>query len=185
MKSIKIFTRMTVRWCSVVMVTAAAAGCATAPGAAIENHDPFERYNRSMYSFNKGVDNAILKPVATAYSDILPPFFQTMVGNFFGNIGDVWTAVNNALQGKPREATTTQSCRCVSSGLILRARSIFITLCSSKMLPVRAWLCAPGAQRQRSAPGRLVRDAGRALCGRVLTRPRSIAQWYARRFSAR
>ena len=106
MKSTKLFTKMTVRWCCVVMVTAATAGCATAPGAATDNPDPFERYNRSMYNFNQNVDKAILKPAATAYADILPPFFQTMVGNFFGNIGDVWTAANNFLQGKPREATS-------------------------------------------------------------------------------
>lgn len=100
------FARLTARWCCVVMLTAAAAGCATVPGAAMNERDPFERYNRSMYSFNQGVDEVILKPAATVYAEVLPVFFQTMVGNFFGNIGDVWTAVNNLLQGKPREATT-------------------------------------------------------------------------------
>ena len=106
MKMAKIFTRMTVRWCCVVTMSAMAAGCATTPGVATDSRDPFERYNRTMYSFNKGVDNLILKPTATVYADILPIFIQNMVGNFFGNIGDVWTAVNNVLQGKPREATT-------------------------------------------------------------------------------
>ena len=40
------------------------AGCASAPGA--DPRDPWERYNRSMYSFNEAVDTAVLKPVATA-----------------------------------------------------------------------------------------------------------------------
>jgi phospholipid-binding lipoprotein MlaA len=31
---------------------------------------------------------------------------RSAIGNFFGNIGDVWTAVNNYLQGKPREGTS-------------------------------------------------------------------------------
>jgi phospholipid-binding lipoprotein MlaA len=40
-----------------------------------------------------------LKPAAEAYSH-LPTFVQTGVGNFFGNLADPWTAVNNLLQGK-------------------------------------------------------------------------------------
>lgn len=103
MKITKIFTRMTVRWCCVVTMSAVATGCATTPGAATDIRDPFEGYNRTMYSFNKGVDNLILRPTATVYAEVLPLFFQTMVGNFFGNVGDVWTAANNFLQGKPRE----------------------------------------------------------------------------------
>jgi phospholipid-binding lipoprotein MlaA len=56
-----------------------------------------------MYTFNEGVDRAVLKPVATAYADYLPQFLRDAIGNVFGNIGDVWTSVNNFLQGKPRE----------------------------------------------------------------------------------
>ena len=102
----KISVKIPLRWCFVVMVSAVVAGCASVPGGAQNDRDPFERYNRSMYRFNKSVDNIVLKPVATVYADVLPDFFQTMVGNFFGNIGDVWTAVNNFLQGKPRDGAT-------------------------------------------------------------------------------
>ena len=101
-----ISVKIPVRWCCVVLLSAVTAGCATVPGGAQNERDPFERYNRSMYSFNKSVDNVVLKPAATVYAEVLPDFFQTMVGNFFGNIGDVWTAVNNFLQGKPRDGTT-------------------------------------------------------------------------------
>lgn len=76
-------------------------GCATTSGGGSdEANDPFESYNRSMFKFNDAVDNAVLKPVATAYKDTLPSFVQTAISNFFGNIGDVWTMVNNLLQGK-------------------------------------------------------------------------------------
>lgn len=102
----KLSLRNPVRWCSVVMALAMATGCATVPGGAQNEQDPFERYNRSMYSFNQGLDNNVLKPAASVYANVLPVFFQNMVGNFFGNIGDVWTAVNNFLQGKPRDGTT-------------------------------------------------------------------------------
>lgn len=72
------------------------AGCASAPGA--DPRDPWERYNRSMYSFNEAVDTAVLKPVATAYRDVLPQPVRTGVSNFFGNLGDAWSFVNNTLQ---------------------------------------------------------------------------------------
>lgn len=77
-------------------VAAALSGCATTGNP----DDPLEGYNRAMFKFNDTVDRAALKPVATAYKNIFPSFVQTGVYNFFGNMGDVWTAVNNLLQGK-------------------------------------------------------------------------------------
>jgi phospholipid-binding lipoprotein MlaA len=62
--------------------------------------DPLEGFNRAMFSFNEGLDEAVLKPVAQAYQSVLPSFVQTAIGNFFGNAGDIWTAVNNLLQGR-------------------------------------------------------------------------------------
>ncbi len=61
--------------------------------------DPLEGFNRSMFSFNESLDASVLKPTAQAYQTVTPDFVQTGVGNFFSNIGDVWTAVNNVLQG--------------------------------------------------------------------------------------
>jgi len=61
--------------------------------------DPLEGFNRSMFNFNESVDAAVLKPTAQAYQTMTPDFVQTGIGNFFSNIGDVWTAVNNVLQG--------------------------------------------------------------------------------------
>jgi phospholipid-binding lipoprotein MlaA len=79
---------------SVLAVTLALAGCATA-----NQKDPLEKFNRAMFSFNDKVDQAALKPAAEAYRT-LPSFVQTGVSNFFGNLGDVWTAANNLMQGK-------------------------------------------------------------------------------------
>jgi phospholipid-binding lipoprotein MlaA len=62
--------------------------------------DPYESYNRAMFNFNDTVDTYALKPVATAYKNVTPSFVQTGVSNFFGNLGDAWSAVNNLLQGK-------------------------------------------------------------------------------------
>jgi phospholipid-binding lipoprotein MlaA len=80
-----------------------AAGCAT---TASDSRDPFEGFNRAMYSFNDGFDQAIGKPVATAYHDALPSFVRTGVRNFFANIADLLIGANNLLQGKPADAVT-------------------------------------------------------------------------------
>ncbi|MCK9516863.1 MAG: VacJ family lipoprotein [Ottowia sp.] len=78
------------------------AGCATV--AYPDPADPLESYNRSMTSFNETVDGALFRPVATLYSDAVPRPVQTGVGNFFDNLGDAWSLVNNVLQGKPEGA---------------------------------------------------------------------------------
>ncbi len=93
------------RAAAAALVLMAVQGCATGPNA--NPADPFEPFNRSVFGFNDGVDRAILKPVATAYRDITPSPIRTGVTNFFGNIGDVWSLVNNILQGKPKESVET------------------------------------------------------------------------------
>lgn len=76
-------------------------GCATTGGS---GKDPIEGYNRAMYAFNEGLDTVLIKPVAKGYETVVPDLVRTGVNNFFGNIGDVFVAVNNLLQGKPAEA---------------------------------------------------------------------------------
>jgi phospholipid-binding lipoprotein MlaA len=81
-------------------------GCATtsappaAPMSRAEKIDPWERWNRRVYRFNDKVDEAVLKPVATTYTKVVPGPVRRGVNNFFGNVSDVWSAVNNMLQGK-------------------------------------------------------------------------------------
>ncbi len=95
------------KWCCVVFFMVFASGCATVmPDAASDPRDPFEGYNRTMYSFNQVLDKGLIRPVATVYSDYMPNFIQKAIGNFFSNIGDIWTAANNLLQGKPRESAS-------------------------------------------------------------------------------
>jgi len=60
--------------------------------------DPLESVNRSIFSFNDVVDRAVLKPVATVYRVAFPSWARTGVSNFFGNLQDVWSVVNNAVQ---------------------------------------------------------------------------------------
>jgi phospholipid-binding lipoprotein MlaA len=53
-----------------------------------------------MFSFNEGLDRAVIKPVAKGYDAIVPTPINNIVTNFFGNIDDLMIAVNNLLQGK-------------------------------------------------------------------------------------
>jgi phospholipid-binding lipoprotein MlaA len=62
--------------------------------------DPFEGFNRGIFSFNEGLDKAILKPVAETYRKVVPQPVRTGVSNVFGNVNDAWSAVNQMLQGK-------------------------------------------------------------------------------------
>jgi phospholipid-binding lipoprotein MlaA len=73
-------------------------GCATGPNA--NPRDPLEPFNRGVYKFNDAVDTAVLKPVATAYQDVVPKLVRRGVSNFFANLQDAWSVVNNALQLK-------------------------------------------------------------------------------------
>ena len=75
------------------------AGCAT--GGDSDPRDPLEPLNRAVYRFNDRVDEAIARPVATVYRDVVPEPLRNYVRNFFGNISDLFIGFNNILQGKP------------------------------------------------------------------------------------
>jgi len=64
-------------------------------------NDPLQAWNRLVFGFNEGLDNALLKPVATGYKAAVPEPVRNGVSNFFGNFGDGWSAINQLLQGKP------------------------------------------------------------------------------------
>ena len=81
------------------------AGCATVANP--DPRDPLESYNRGMTQFNEQVDALVLKPVAIAYRDIAPAPVRTGVSNFFANIGDIWSFVNNVLQLRAEAAAST------------------------------------------------------------------------------
>src|SRR4051812_31376649 len=56
--------------------------------------------NRAVYKFNDTFDEAIAKPVAGAYRDVLHVEIRNRVSNFFSNFQDIFIGVNNLLQGK-------------------------------------------------------------------------------------
>ena len=65
--------------------------------------DPFEDFNRKTFNFNERIDEKVLKPIAKTYSK-LPPNVKNGVSNFFNNLEDVETSINQFLQGKPKKS---------------------------------------------------------------------------------
>ena len=82
------------------MLLLLASGCATPNGDERDPRDPFEGFNRGVYSFNETVDVYVAQPVARAYVKVLHQEIRGRVGNFFSNVQDIFIGVNNFLQGK-------------------------------------------------------------------------------------
>ncbi|MBA2654314.1 MAG: VacJ family lipoprotein [Gammaproteobacteria bacterium] len=91
MKKIKLFTRFLL-----ITICLSVVGCACV--------DPLEPVNRQIFAFNMVIDKVILRPVATVYDKVMPPFVACRIGNFFDNIDDITNIANNTLQFKLLDA---------------------------------------------------------------------------------
>lgn len=80
-----------------VLAVSLLSGCAT---TANNPRDPHESFNRAMFDVNEAIDTAVAKPLAKGYDNVAPLPVKAGVGNFFGNVGDLWVGINNGLQGK-------------------------------------------------------------------------------------
>ncbi|GGB89408.1 hypothetical protein GCM10011352_14260 [Marinobacterium zhoushanense] len=74
-----------------------------------EQKDPWQGLNRAVFTFNEQVDRFALKPLAQGYRYVMPDIAERGVSNFFSNLGDIRSAVNNLLQGKINDALTSAS----------------------------------------------------------------------------
>mgnify|MGYP001201446648 FL=1 len=83
----------------IILVIFHITGCATHT-----NKDPLESFNRAIYKFNDVADNVIMKPVSKGYQNIAPAFVSKGINNFFNNLRDVITVINEVLQGKIEHA---------------------------------------------------------------------------------
>lgn len=92
----KLQLRGLVRSAAALVLGLGLSACATTGG---HPKDPLEPLNRATFQFNEQADRFVIRPVAQVY-DYVPLPVKTVVGNFFGNLGDVWIGVNNLLQGK-------------------------------------------------------------------------------------
>jgi phospholipid-binding lipoprotein MlaA len=84
------------RLSSLAVVTALTACSVAPPGT--EVHDPYEAANRQIHDFNKGVDQALLRPASQVVNQV-DPAFRERVSAFSDNVGLPGAVLNNILQG--------------------------------------------------------------------------------------
>lgn len=89
----------TIKFITAFTILTLLSACASLNGPP-EPHDPWERFNRSMYVFNDKLDRAITKPVAKGYRAITPNPVEKGISNFFSNLGEVKVIANDLLQFK-------------------------------------------------------------------------------------
>jgi phospholipid-binding lipoprotein MlaA len=72
-----------------------------ADAPSMDTYDPWERINRFTYRFNARFDEAIFLPVSNSYRRVPSPI-RSGVHNFFGNLSEVDSVINYALQWQLR-----------------------------------------------------------------------------------
>lgn len=97
---------MTTRKLLIAVLAATLTACATTapPPDERDPADPWEPFNRNMYQFNRTLDRAIFKPVATGYEAIVPDPVETGVTHFFENLQSLPVIANLTLQGRPGDS---------------------------------------------------------------------------------
>lgn len=77
------------------------------PSAASGHGDPWEGFNRSMFSVHESVDQSVLEPVARGYRAVTPGPLRQGVLNFLRNLRGPVIFANDVLQGEADRGLTT------------------------------------------------------------------------------
>jgi phospholipid-binding lipoprotein MlaA len=77
-----------------------------ADAPSMDTYDPWDRFNRFTYRFNARFDENVFLPVVDEYRRI-PAFIRSGVHNFFSNLAEVPTVVNDALQLQARSGASS------------------------------------------------------------------------------
>ena len=75
-----------------------------APAAPVD--DPYENFNRSIFSFNDTLDTYVLVPVSKVYNKVMPKPLNRGIYNAFSNLNNFPTISNDLLQGNFYQATS-------------------------------------------------------------------------------
>lgn len=71
---------------------------------ALRVYDPMERWNRAAYHFNHRLDQWVLLPTVRGYHFVTPRLVRSGVSNFFSNLSNVPSLINNLLQLKGKRS---------------------------------------------------------------------------------
>lgn len=71
--------------------------------------DPWEEMNRRTHSFNRGLDDWFLGPVTNSYTETVPQRVRLSILNFFENLAEPATFLNDLLQREWDDAAITFS----------------------------------------------------------------------------
>ena len=72
--------------------------CATT--GSLDERDPWEGYNRGVYSFNETIDTTLFEPIEKLYKIVTPAFLDNGITNFFNNVAQIPVIANDLLQLK-------------------------------------------------------------------------------------
>lgn len=64
-----------------------------------QSADPWQGFNRAIFTFNDTLDRWAIKPLARTYKFVMPDPLEVGVSNIFSNVGEVPNTINGLLQG--------------------------------------------------------------------------------------
>ncbi|CCZ31035.1 MAG: VacJ family lipoprotein [Alphaproteobacteria bacterium] len=102
---------------TVAVMVACVAACASSATEQHEYDDPFEGYNRAMFSFNYQVDKYVIKPVAEGYRAVTTPFIRERISSVIDNLKEPVSAGNHLLQADPEASVKSLSRFVINSTL--------------------------------------------------------------------
>ena len=70
----------------------------------IDENDPLEPVNRSVFAFNDTMDTYVLRPIVKGYRAVTPEFVRNSVSNFFNTLSQPAHFLNALLQGQFNDA---------------------------------------------------------------------------------
>lgn len=98
--------RLSAKILPVLLAATVLAGCTTTHVGTdrLAERDPLEKFNRGVWSVNQGLDKVVMKPVTKVYRAVAPKPARQGIANFFSNLAEPWSFINNMLQGNVKRA---------------------------------------------------------------------------------
>jgi phospholipid-binding lipoprotein MlaA len=85
----------------------ALSGCASAPAGEPPPDDPLEPLNRAVFNANTALDEAVIRPLAEAYRNVVPPFARDRIRAVIDNLAEPRIFANDVLQRRADAAGIT------------------------------------------------------------------------------